>query len=183
MEDRSVPGTLRGQPDSNVRNPSRTSELLMTRLLRRRQTGQSLIELAISTPLLIFMLFGVFNTAVMISDKIIAGSACRQGARLAAEIGGALTNPTLTTAEVDQNVVRNVLAVASAMNYSTLRSITIYSPASAGGDFNPATDPSDQFDANGNVTHSGFPLTARNHVPPSQTSIAVRLVWSYPPPP
>ena len=154
----------------------------MTRLVLRPQLGQSLIELAISTPLLIFMLFGVFNTAVMISDKVIAGSACRQGARLAAEIGGSLTNPTLTTAEVDQNVVRNVLAVASAMNYSTLRNITIYSPLNAGGDVNPATDPYDQFDANGNVTHSGFPLTARNQVPPSETSIGVRLDWAYTPP-
>src|SRR2546423_11074057 len=81
-------------PDSNLRDPPRTAELLMTLLLRRPQTGQSLIELAISTPLLIFMLFGVFNTAVMISDKVIAGSACRQGARLAAEIGGSPTNPT-----------------------------------------------------------------------------------------
>ncbi len=154
----------------------------MAKLLRRRQVGQSLIELAISTPLLIFMLFGVFNTAVMISDKVIAGSACRQGARLAAEIGGSLTNPTSTTAEVDQNVVRNVLAVASAMNYSTLRTITIYSPSSPGGDFNAATDPYDQFDASGNVTHSSFPLTARNQVPPSETSIGVRLDWSYTPP-
>src|SRR5256885_7312856 len=141
---------------------------------RKSQTGQSLIELAVASPVLIFMLFGVFNTAVMISDKVIAGSACRQGARLAAEIGGSLTNPTSTTAEVDQNVVRNVLAVASAMNYSTPRTITIYSPSNPGGGFNAPTDPYDQFDASGNVTHSSFPLTARNHVPPSQTSIAVR---------
>jgi Flp pilus assembly protein TadG len=154
----------------------------MEELLRRKQLGQSLIELAISTPLLIFMLFGIFNTAVMISDKVIAGSACRQGARLAAEIGGALTNPTLTTAQVDQDVVRNVLAVAKAMNYSTLATITIYSPSSPGGDFNAATDLYDQFDATGNVLHSGFPLTARNQVPPAETSIGVRLDWSYTPP-
>jgi Flp pilus assembly protein TadG len=149
---------------------------------RRWQTGQSLIELAVSTPVLIFMLFGVFNTAVMISDKVIAGSACRQGARLAAEIGGTITNPTLTTAQVDQDIVRNVLAVAGSMNYSLLRTITIYSPSSPGGDFNSATDPYDQFDAGGNTIHSGFPLTARNQIPPGETSIGVRLDWSYTPP-
>src|SRR5256885_15008185 len=175
MEDRSVPGTLRGQPDSNVRNPSRTSELLMAKLLRRRQVGQSLIELAVSTPLLIFMLFGIFNSAVMISDKVIAGSACRQGARLAAEIGGQLTNPTLTTAQVDQDIVRNVLAVAGSMNYSTLRTITIYSPSSPGGDFNAAVHQYDQFDASGNTLHSGFPLPARQQIPPNEDSIRVRL--------
>jgi len=154
----------------------------MAKLLRRSQLGQSLIELAISTPLLIFMLFGVFNTAVMISDKVIAGSACRQGARLAAEIGGSLTNPTLTVAAVDQDIVRNVLAVATAMNYSTLQTITIYSPSSPGGDFNAATDSYDQFDANGNATHWGFPMSARNQVPPAETSIGVRLDWAYSPP-
>jgi len=154
----------------------------MAKLSRRWQVGQSLVELAVSTPLLIFMLFGIFNTGVMISDKVIAGSACRQGARLAAEIGGSLTNTTLTTAQVDQDIVRNVLAVANAMNYSTLRTITIYSPSAAGGDFNAAIDLYDQFDAAGNVTHSGFPLTARNQVPPSETSIGVRLDWTYAPP-
>ena len=154
----------------------------MLRSARRTQVGQSLIELAVSTPLLIFMLFGVFNTAVMLSDKVIAGSACRQGARLAAEIGGSLTNPTLTTSQVDQNIVRNVLAVAQAMNYSTLSRITIYSPSSPGGDFNAATDAYDQFDGSGNAIHSSFPLTARNQIPPAETSIGVRLDWSYTPP-
>jgi Flp pilus assembly protein TadG len=154
----------------------------MVRKRRLWQAGQSLIELAISTPLLIFMLFGIFNTTVMISDKVIAGSACRQGARLAAEIGGQLTNPTLTTAQVDQNIVRNVLAVASAMNYSTIRLITIYAPSAPDGHFNAATDPYDQFDASGNTIRSSFPLTAREQVPPTETPIGVRLDWTYAPP-
>ena len=150
--------------------------------LRRSQTGQSIIELAISTPVLIFMLFGVFNTAVMISDKVIAGSACRQGARLAAEIGGQATNPTLTTDDVDQDVVRNVLAVASAMNYSALQTITIYLPSASGGDFNPATDKYNQYNAAFTKLHQDFMLTDRNQIPPTETSIGCRLDWSYTPP-
>ena len=152
---------------------------------RKSQTGQSLIELAVASPVLIFMLFGVFNTAVMISDKVVIlsnGCVVAEGARLAAEIGGTITNPLLTTAQVDQDIVRNVLAVAGSMNYSTLRTITIYSPSSSGGDFNAATDPYDQFDASGNTLHSGFPLTARNQIPPAETSIGVRLDWTYTPP-
>jgi Flp pilus assembly protein TadG len=149
---------------------------------QRRQAGQSIVELAISTPVLIFILFGAFNTGVMISDKVIAGSACRQGARLAAEIGGQQTNPNLTTAQVDAEVVRNVLAVAQAMNYSTLRTITIYSPTQANGDFNAGTDLYDQYDSSGNPLHVSFPLTSRIQVPPNETSIGCRLDWQYVPP-
>ncbi|HSS62748.1 MAG TPA: TadE/TadG family type IV pilus assembly protein [Candidatus Limnocylindrales bacterium] len=154
----------------------------MLRFLRRSQAGQSLIELAISTPVLIFMLFGVFNTAVMISDKTIAGSACRQGARLAAEIGGQQTNPLLTTDQVDQDVVRNVLAVASAMNYSNLQTVTIYQPTAANGDFNPATDLYNQYNTSMTKLHQNFFLTNRNQTPPAETSIGCRLDWSYTPP-
>lgn len=147
-----------------------------------RQLGQSIVELAIATPVLIFMLFGMFNTGVMISDKVIAGSACRQGARLAAEIGGQVTNPNLTTDEVDQDVVRNVQAVATAMNYSVLSTITIYAPTNPNGDFNAATDLYNQYSASGTKLHQSFFLTNRNQTPPNETSIGVRLDWSYTPP-
>ncbi len=154
----------------------------MATQVRHRQLGQSIVELAIATPVLIFLLLGTFNTAVMISDKVIAGSACRQGARLAAEIGGQLTNPNLTTDQVDQDVVRNVLAVANAMNYSTLATITIYAPTNPNGDFNVGTDLYNQYNAAGTKLHQTFFLTNRNQTPPSETSIGVRLDWSYVPP-
>src|SRR2546425_12315889 len=50
--------------------------------------GQSLAEMAVVIPVLVFLLMGGFDASVMISDKITAGYAVRQGARLAAEIGG-----------------------------------------------------------------------------------------------
>src|SRR3989440_12497540 len=53
-----------------------------------RQRGQSLAEMAVVIPVLVFLLMGGFDASVMISDKITAGYAVRQGARLAAEIGG-----------------------------------------------------------------------------------------------
>ena len=154
----------------------------MLKHLRRNQLGQSLIELAVSTPVLIFMLFGVFNSAVMISDKVIAGSACRQGARLAAEIGGAQTNLNLTTDQVDQDVVKNVLAVAQAMNYATIATVTIYRPSVPGGDFNPATDLYNQYNTSLNKLHQNFMMTDRIQSPASETSIGCRLDWSYSPP-
>ena len=106
---------------------------------RRRQRGQALVELAISVPVLLWLLLGSFDASVMVSDKVIAGYATRQGARLAAEIGGSETNPTLTTMQIDDNIVQNVLAVANAMNYSTLQEIDIYAPRAANGVFNPGT--------------------------------------------
>ena len=103
---------------------------------RRSQLGQSLVEVAIATPVLIALLLGAFDAAVLISDKVIAGAACRQGARLASELGGTLTNtsiPAMTWPEADAYIFRNVLAVAKAMNYSNIKQIYVYSPTEADG--------------------------------------------------
>ena len=150
---------------------------------RRRQRGQALVELAISVPVLLWLLLGSFDASVMVSDKVIAGYATRQGARLAAEIGGSETNnPPATQASIDQNIVQNVLAVASAMNYSSLQEIDIYAPRAANGIFNPGTDLYSQFTGTGTQVSSNFPLTAREQIPPNETSIGVRLTWIYRPP-
>ena len=149
---------------------------------RSRQLAQSIVELAIATPVLIALLLGAFDVAVMVSDKVIAGAAVRQGARLAAEIGGQTTNPGMTTATADADVVKNVLAVANAMNYSTITNVYIYLPGNADGDYH-AGDPVDHYDVNGTLVGSiGFPLTARNQVPPNETPIGVRIEWTYHPP-
>ena len=68
----------------------------MNRNHRRVTRGQSLAEMAVVIPVLVFLLMGGFDASVMISDKITAGYAVRQGARLAAEIGGSQTT-SLTT--------------------------------------------------------------------------------------
>jgi Flp pilus assembly protein TadG len=151
---------------------------------RRRQRGQALVELAISVPVLLWLLLGSFDATVMVSDKVIAGYATRQGARLAAETGGIETNPSppASTAAIDQNIVQNVLAVARAMNYSSLQEIDIYAPRAANGVFNPGTDLYSKFDGNGTAISSNFPISAREQIPPNETSIGVRLTWIYRPP-
>jgi Flp pilus assembly protein TadG len=150
----------------------------------RRQRGQALVELAISVPVLLWLLLGSFDATVMVSDKVIAGYATRQGARLAAEIGGIETNPSppATTLSIDNNIIQNVLAVASAMNYSSLQEIDIYAPRAATGVFNPGTDLYSRYDGAGNFVSSNFPITAREQIPPNETSIGVRLTWVYRPP-
>jgi len=150
--------------------------------MRRSQRAQSVIEFAIVSPVLIVMMLSAFDVTVMVSDKVIAGYACRQGARLAAEIGGSQTNPTLTTTQVDQNIVKNVLAVAKAMNYSSLQEIDIYQPSQANGQYTTG-DPIDRFHGDGTAWGSGsFPITSRNQIPPNETSIGLRLLWQFAPP-
>ena len=146
--------------------------------------GQSLAEMAVVIPVLVFLLMGGFDASVMISDKITAGYAVRQGARLAAEIGGSQTTP-LTTAVVDQQIIRNVLAVARGLTSATPTEIDIYAPSRADGSYQ-AGDPLDQYiiSAGGGVSAGTqtFPVQNRQQTPPNETSIGVRILWTYSPP-
>ena len=149
-----------------------------------RKRGQSLAEMAVVIPVLVFLLMGGFDASVMISDKITAGYAVRQGARLAAEIGGSQTTG-FTTAQVDNQIVRNVLAVAKGLTAATPTEIDIYAPSRADGSYT-AGDPIDQYfiSAGGGISQGTqtFPIQNRNQIPPTETSIGVRLVWNYSPP-
>jgi Flp pilus assembly protein TadG len=145
-----------------------------------RQAGQSLVELALSLPVLLVLLLGTFNMGVLIADRVVAGYATRQGARMAALLGA---GQGLTTSQVDQQVVQNILASSSNLNYATIQEIEIYAPANTDGSFNSSTDLYDKYDGTGKpVGVATFPTTARNQVPPNETSIGVRIVWSYTPP-
>ena len=162
-----------------------------TRGNRVTQCGQAIIEVAIATPVLLGLLLGAFNVAVLISDRVVAGYAVRQGARLAAEIGGTDTNPPpATTATIDQQIVKNVLAVAREMNYSTLQDIYIYRVDSASMPNGQLGEPPvagahyDRYNATtgAQIGSTGFPISERTQIPPDEASIGVKLVWSYTPP-
>jgi hypothetical protein len=166
----------------------------------RNQVGQAIVEIAIAAPVLISLLLGTFDGAVLVSDKVIAGAACRQGARLGAELGGTITNtivPAMTVAEADAYITKNVLAVAKAMNYSTIKDIYIYSPVQADGNLpisnvGTPTGPElvDHFTISGSpgsytaTLVGGYNLTLdkRLQVPPTETPIGVKLRWAYAPP-
>ncbi|HYM51523.1 MAG TPA: TadE/TadG family type IV pilus assembly protein [Candidatus Limnocylindrales bacterium] len=149
---------------------------------RRHRRGQSLAEIAIAIPVLIFLLMGGFDASLMIVNKLSAGYAVRQGARLAAELGGSQTNPSATTAQIDNQILRNVLAVTRGMNSATISEIDIYAPRQADGTYTNG-DPLDQyFISPGGGISSGvqtFPIANRNQTPPNETSIGIRLVWVY----
>ena len=145
------------------------------------QPGQSTIELALIIPLLMVLLLGGFNTTMLISDKLIANYAVRQGARLAAELGGTQTNPGVTQIQIDRKIVRNVLAVASGMRYATVQEIDIYQASNVGGGFQSG-NLLDQFDGAGNQLSGGsqtFTLDNRLQTPPNETPIGIRIQWQF----
>jgi Flp pilus assembly protein TadG len=150
---------------------------------RRMRRGQSLAEMAVVIPVLVFLLMGGFDASVMISDKITAGYAVRQGARLAAEIGGSQTT-SLTTDQVDKQIIKNVLAVARTLTSATPTEIDIYAPTRADGSYQ-AGDPIDQYFITPGAINPGtmtFPVQNRQQTPPNETSIGVRILWTYAPP-
>jgi Flp pilus assembly protein TadG len=153
------------------------------RVTRQRRRAQSIVELAILMPFLALMLLGGFDASILVSDKVTTISAVRQGARLAAELGGSQTNPGLTTAEVDGQIVDNVLAMNGGLTSATIQEIDIYAPTRPDGSYRPGIDPVDQyFVGTGGRVASGtltFPIRIRKQSPPNETSIGIRLVWKY----
>lgn len=151
----------------------------------RARRGQSLAEMAVVIPVLMFLLMGGFDASVMIADKVTAGYGVRQGARLAAELGGIQSNPSATTQSVDMQIVRNVLAVTRGLTAATVLEVDIYQPSRPDGSYTPG-DPLDQYTISGGGGISAgtqtFPISNRNQTPPSETSIGVRVIWQYAPP-
>ena len=147
--------------------------------------GQSLAEMAVVIPVLFFLLMGGFDATIMIADRVTAGSAVRQAARLAAELGGTQTNPGATTSQIDLQIVHDALAVARSLTSASVTEIDIYAPSQADGIYRPG-DPVDQYlISSGGAISPGtqtFPIQSRLQIPPTETSIGVRLVWNYSPP-
>jgi Flp pilus assembly protein TadG len=154
----------------------------------RRRAGQSMVEFALCVPLLALLLLGGYDVSVLIVDQVIADNAVRHGARLASLLGGDKNNPTGTTdAQVNQQIIQNVLAVAAGMRNATLLELDIYRPTAPNGAYK-AGDKVYKYDGSGNplpLCLTGcptFPLTDRVQTVPNETSIGVRLVWQYNPP-
>lgn len=148
----------------------------------RSQRGQSVVEFAVVTPALIFFVFGAFVVETIMADQMTAGYAVRQGTRLATELGGSKTNPTATQTQIDQKIVRNILAVTRTMPSATVTEIDIYRVSSSDGKLQ-AADLQDQFNGSGTaLATQTFTLDKRIQTPPNETSIGVRLAWRYTPP-
>jgi Flp pilus assembly protein TadG len=136
----------------------------------------------LAAPVLVIFLYSALDTGIYLSDRITAQHAVRQGARSAAELGGTLTNPGMTQAQLDSAVVTNIQAVASALNFSYIQEIEIYRVSAYDGSLQPG-DLQDKFDGNGTaVGTQTFTLDQRREIPPTETVLGVRMVWVYNPP-
>lgn len=150
----------------------------------QRRRGQSLAEMAVVIPVLVFLLMGGFDATVLIADKVTAGYAVRQGARLAAELGGTQSNPAATTQNYDQQITKNVLAVTRGLTAAGVIEIDVYAPTRADGSY-ASGDPIDQYFVSGTTLSPGtqtFPVSSRLQIPPNETSIGIRILWKYSPP-
>lgn len=145
----------------------------------RGQRGQSAVELALAIPVLVLLLVSVFNITVLISNRLVAGYATRQGARLAAQLGNG--QGSMTTTQVDQQICQSVLASTTNLTFGTLTEIDIYNPSSADGVYK-TTDPHDSYTGSCTVISQSFPVSARDVAPPNEDSIGVRIQWTYTPP-
>src|SRR6202022_847973 len=147
----------------------------------RKKRAQSLVELAVTIPVMAVLLLGGFDCTMLVWDKLVASYATRQGTRLASELGGRQTNPTETQAAIDKKIVRTELAVTNTWLYATLQRHDIYEGTQADGT-KQASDYQDQFDGSGNPLAGGlqtFTLERRYQTPPNETTIGIRLVWSF----
>lgn len=165
---------------------------------RRGRRGQSLIETALSAPVLFLLLYGLVIVGTLISDRVVSGNAARQGARTASLIGGSLSRPCpgsncITQAAADQTIVKSVLTVAAGLNYSSVREIDIY-PANCTPSSSQACvqqgmyangDPIDQWGGDDNPLPGGtqtFTMDRRVQVVPNETSMGVRIYYTFTPP-
>jgi Flp pilus assembly protein TadG len=132
-------------------------------------------------PVLVLLLMSVFNLTILVSDRIVAGNAARQGARLAAELGNGQTGAALSTTQVDQQIMQSVLTSAGSLNFATILEVDIYHPSTSDGSY-LSSDPHDSYTGTGAVITQGYPASNRSVSPPAEDSIGVRLLWQYTPP-
>jgi hypothetical protein len=128
---------------------------------------------------LVLLLMSVFDLTCLVSDRLIAGYATRQGARLASELGNGQGG--LTTTQVDQQIVQSILASSTNLNFATITEVDIYHPSTSDGSY-LSSDPHDSYDRNGHVLTQGYPASSRNVTPPNEDSIGVSLQWTFTPP-
>lgn len=145
----------------------------------RSRVGQSLVELAITAPLLILILIGTFDGAELLISKDVVAGAARAGARVASLAGGS-TTPAANQLVVDGQTIQAVLGTASSV-LGLIQEVDIYQPRSADGTYQ-AGDLVDRFDTSGKqIGALGYPLSARIQTTPTEAWVGVQVVWAYHP--
>jgi Flp pilus assembly protein TadG len=113
------------------------------RRLRPRSRGQALVELAIAAPLLLSLLLGVAQVAVIVYDQVTVDTAAREGARVGSEqpngsgaySGGspvAAPYPTCPSSGTSTNPVCNAVWNASGLLSGQSMAVSIAPQAASG---------------------------------------------------
>ncbi len=113
---------------------------------RRRQRGQSIIELAVVFPVIFFVFLGTWTAAALIANNDSVAQATGYGARIGAELGNTCGEATGTLVctqlagscqqngndpcAVDDEIVSAMLPDLNALSNSKVTEIQIYEPAS-----------------------------------------------------
>ncbi len=164
---------------------SRTSRITgtlmrLSRVRRRRQRGQALVEFAIFVVILVNLLAGVVDIGGLLSDHVSMVYAARQGARTAAVLGN-LGKADCATVGAIQAAIANLPNV-------TLTRIIIYKAGADGLPIDTTTQESypgnTQCDATtGTLTQTpspnGYPPAQRNNQPLLEDSVGVELDYTY----
>jgi TadE-like protein len=111
-----------------------------------RTHGQAIVEFALIAPLVLLLVLGCVDLSVMGSDKVIAVSAARHGARVASELGGSTLVPanvnsckgtkpvnqssTALMVATDQTIVQTVLGAFANASF-VARTIVVASKVQA----------------------------------------------------
>jgi TadE-like protein len=109
------------------------------------QRGQAIVEFALLVPVLVFLILGAFDLSILASNKGIAISSVRHGARLGAQLGGISNGAACQgivpfgtpDSVVDNAILNDVLAAAfekknttgrhlSGMNSVVVNEVVIY---------------------------------------------------------
>ena len=174
-------------------------------MLGLRQRGQSVMEFAITLPVLSAMLMGIADAGFIISNKAVAAQEVRNAVRIASLMPGAEDPPSGSTDGYDLEVSRTVYRalVGVGQTRSGLRAIDasrfyvfIYEPG-ADGQFAPALPGAVYIGGDNHIGgtftscdgkatkffggRENYPIASRHRATPAETPIAVQVQWEYRP--
>jgi hypothetical protein len=127
---------------------------------RRRERGQSMVELALAFPILLLVLAGTLEVGKYFNDYITILDATREGARYSAD--GEITVRSMTALQADCNADKNFFHLAACLARDNIKKNLA---------FNDATDDvvvsAMSIDTNGHII-TRFPRACSDPPPPAQ---------------
>jgi hypothetical protein len=135
----------------------------MKKILRRSERGATLLETALVLPMLILLVIGLAEVAMLVIDEMAVSNAAREGAR----VGSAAGQYTQGSIDADTLILRSVEQAACHIEHGQLLSVTIYE-ADAAGNLPADTSKINRYEPSGNLNCNSVgttSLSCRNGCP------------------